>query len=370
MKDSDAILFLERLIRVPSVSCAEGQAAAFLVEQMDSFGFQTEIDDAGNPVGKIETSGPRIVLLGHIDTVPGVVSVRREDGKLYGRGAVDAKGPLAAFIAAAVRAADSGNLQAQVEVIGCVEEEVPSSKGARFRVLGAAPDLCINGEPSGWQGVTLGYKGYLRARLQRSLPIEHSAGKASGMGALACRAYVAIEQAAALYNQGREALFDQVFTHLSQIELNSDGLFEHASLDVRLRLPGELGPQVARTWLCDAVPGWEVDCSNGLEAWSSPRTDPVARLLGRAISREGGRPRFIRKTGTSDMNVVGPVWKCPIVAYGPGDSALDHTPDEHIRIDEFLASIRILEGFLTDPNLSSWSAPLHSATRLKRPETR
>jgi LysW-gamma-L-lysine carboxypeptidase len=44
------------------------------------------------------------------------------------------------------------------------------------------------------------------------------------------------------------------------------------------------------------------------------------------------------------MNVVAPIWDCPIVAYGPGDSALDHTPDEHIDLDEYLRAIRVLTG--------------------------
>jgi LysW-gamma-L-lysine carboxypeptidase len=42
------------------------------------------------------------------------------------------------------------------------------------------------------------------------------------------------------------------------------------------------------------------------------------------------------------MNVVGPAWGCPLVAYGPGDSALDHTPHEHIVLVEYLAAIRVL----------------------------
>jgi LysW-gamma-L-lysine carboxypeptidase len=42
------------------------------------------------------------------------------------------------------------------------------------------------------------------------------------------------------------------------------------------------------------------------------------------------------------MNVVGPRWQCPMVAYGPGDSALDHTPDEHVVIDEYRRAIGIL----------------------------
>jgi LysW-gamma-L-lysine carboxypeptidase len=52
------------------------------------------------------------------------------------------------------------------------------------------------------------------------------------------------------------------------------------------------------------------------------------------------------KTGTSDMNVVAPVWKCPIVAYGPGDSALDHTPHEHLDLDEYWRAVLVLEATL------------------------
>ena len=52
------------------------------------------------------------------------------------------------------------------------------------------------------------------------------------------------------------------------------------------------------------------------------------------------------KTGTSDMNVVGPVWGCPILAYGPGDSRLDHTPNEHVSVAEFLRSVEILRSVI------------------------
>jgi LysW-gamma-L-lysine carboxypeptidase len=43
------------------------------------------------------------------------------------------------------------------------------------------------------------------------------------------------------------------------------------------------------------------------------------------------------------MNVAGPAWGCPILAYGPGDSALDHTPNEHIQLDEYWRAVLILE---------------------------
>jgi len=55
---------------------------------------------------------------------------------------------------------------------------------------------------------------------------------------------------------------------------------------------------------------------------------------------------FVLKTGTSDMNVVGPAWGCPIVAYGPGDSSLDHTPHEHLPLDEYWQAVQVLEATL------------------------
>jgi len=60
------------------------------------------------------------------------------------------------------------------------------------------------------------------------------------------------------------------------------------------------------------------------------------------------RPRFKFKTGTSDMNVVAPKWGVPTAAYGPGDSSLDHTPNEHIAIDEYLTAIRVLTRVFED----------------------
>ncbi|MEJ2748552.1 MAG: M20/M25/M40 family metallo-hydrolase, partial [Anaerolineae bacterium] len=85
-------------------------------------------------------------------------------------------------------------------------------------------------------------------------------------------------------------------------------------------------------------------------AFQSDRQNGLARSFAAAIRQTGTRPRFKHKTGTSDMNVVGPVWQCPIVAYGPGDSQLDHTPQEHVVIDEYLQAIAILQTVLESKN--------------------
>jgi LysW-gamma-L-lysine carboxypeptidase len=94
--------------------------------------------------------------------------------------------------------------------------------------------------------------------------------------------------------------------------------------------------------------GAEVTFPYSEQPFRAQKNTPVVRALLRAIRAAGGRPRFKLKTGTSDMNVVGPAWGCPIVAYGPGDSSLDHTPDEHIAVDEFRRAVDVLAQALTE----------------------
>ncbi|MGH2409287.1 MAG: M20/M25/M40 family metallo-hydrolase, partial [Chloroflexota bacterium] len=75
---------------------------------------------------------------------------------------------------------------------------------------------------------------------------------------------------------------------------------------------------------------------------------PLARAMLAAIRAWGGQPRFAVKTGTSDLNVVAEPWTCPLLAYGPGDAALDHTPNEHIDLTEFDRSVAILRTALAE----------------------
>jgi LysW-gamma-L-lysine carboxypeptidase len=79
--------------------------------------------------------------------------------------------------------------------------------------------------------------------------------------------------------------------------------------------------------------------------WRGDRQNALVRsFLGaiRAVD-PAVQPGFVLKTGTSDMNVVAPIWGCPIVAYGPGDSALDHTPHEHVSLDEYWRAVQVVE---------------------------
>lgn len=336
------IAFLEQFVRIPSLSGHEAQVASFLVEQMRSLGFAAHSDDAGNAVGTVGAEGPLVVLLGHIDTVAGDVPVRIEDGRLYGRGAVDAKGPFASFVCAAARAQQSGALRCRVVLIGAVEEEAATSKGAHYVVDKYSPDFCVIGEPSGWERITLGYKGRLLVHYRREQPGAHSAGELRAAPEHMVDFWTSIQARCAIHNAEHERLFDQIIPSLRRVASGGDGLHDWVEATIGLRLPEGIDPHALAEELQAITEGAMLSFEGACPAFRSPRTSPLAGAFVRAIRAVGGQPGFLHKTGTADMNVVGPIWRCPIVAYGPGDSRLDHTPDEHIVLDEYQRGIAVL----------------------------
>jgi LysW-gamma-L-lysine carboxypeptidase len=375
------IELLEQCVRIPSLSAQERHVAEFLCEQMQRRGFDRAfIDDAGNAVGVIGHGPRQIVLLGHMDTVGGDVPVRYEDGKLYGRGTVDAKGPLCAFVLAAeswarmrfpphpnpLPAGERGS-DWQIIVIGAVEEEAATSKGARFAATQYAPAYCVIGEPSGMDGITLGYKGRLLAQARFQQTSRHTAMPGPNASEQAVMLWNQAKAFADAYNADKSKVFDQIMLSLRQIQSGDDGLREWCDLLIGTRLPIEFGPEDMRAQMEQWRKGAKEQVDDGSgdapllhrspapllkfygeeRAYRSSKDTPLARAFVDAIRAEKMRPAFKHKTGTADFNVVGPIWNCPIVAYGPGDSSLDHTPDEHVSIDEFEKAVKVLTFALT-----------------------
>ena len=360
---SDLAQVAETLVRIPSVSTQEARAARWFVETLGDRGFRPYVDAAGNAVGTIGEGDITIALVGHIDTVPGDLPVHVTDGTLYGRGAVDAKGPLATLAAAARRAIDLG-ANARFVVVGCVEEEAPSSKGARHlaETWDEPPAALVIGEPSGWSGVTLGYKGILSATVRIGRGSTHGAHDAESASEAACDAWQRIRCDANAFTATDAPLFDRVLPRLIGTGSQHDGVVDSATLDVALRLPESLPPEAAAAWLADRCAGGEVTVVGRAPAWRGPRTSPLARALGRAILATGNTPRFQVKTGTADLNLLAPRWGCPSVAYGPGDAALDHTPNEHIVLDELERAAAVLSSALV-----TLSRSLSQARQLRTP---
>jgi [amino group carrier protein]-lysine/ornithine hydrolase len=230
-----------------SPSGQERGAVAWLVARMESLGYTNVfVDDAGNAVGIMGTGPKQVVLLGHIDTVPGEIPVRIENGAptdkspvLFGRGSVDAKGPLACFVDAVARLGARDGWQ--FVVIGAVEEE-RDSEGARFITAKYQPDFAIIGEPNRWHRVALGYKGSAWAKVVVKRGQAHTA---SG-GATACEdaveAWMKIRAYVDSFNADKPKAFDRLLLTLRGMDSDSDGFEQWASLGVGVRLPAEVTP--------------------------------------------------------------------------------------------------------------------------------
>ena len=111
MSEQAAVRFLTNLLGIYSPSGKEEDIANFLAYEMKRMGFEVGKDGIGNVIGVVGEGEPVILLCGHMDTVAGHLPLRIEEGKIYARGAVDAKGPLAAMVMAAAAAARSRGLR-------------------------------------------------------------------------------------------------------------------------------------------------------------------------------------------------------------------------------------------------------------------
>jgi LysW-gamma-L-lysine carboxypeptidase len=338
---------LIELVKHYSPSTHERAAVSHLVEWMRGRGFDTTIDDAGNAVGVrgVADAANTLLLLGHIDTYPGDLPVRIEDGVLYGRGSVDAKGSLCAFAEATAAATIPSAWR--VIVVGAVEEEAATSKGAHhIRATLPQPTLCIIGEPSAAGRITLGYKGrlVLDYRVQQSM--AHTARAEASAAARGVAFWNAVNEWAEAYNEGKTRAFDQVLPHLRAVNTSTDHVNESCHVAISLRLPPELPPEDALGIVETFVEGGVLTHYGMERAYAGDKNNALVRGLLAAIRAEGMQPNFVMKTGTSDMNVVGAAWSCPIVAYGPGDSSYDHTPDEQIELAEYARAVAVLMRFI------------------------
>ncbi|HXG63795.1 MAG TPA: M20/M25/M40 family metallo-hydrolase [Blastocatellia bacterium] len=179
----DVFELTRRLIAIPSISGDERQVAEFLCDYLEGAGFQVETQEAeeGRPNVYARRGEPLVVLSSHTDTVPPYVEFREDEEYLYGRGACDAKG----IIAAMVKAAES-LVETNVSDFGLlfVVGEEAGSPGAR--AANAIPNrsrYLINGEPTESK-LALGSKGALRVILRAEGRAAHSAYPEMGESAV------------------------------------------------------------------------------------------------------------------------------------------------------------------------------------------
>ncbi len=329
------------LVEKYSPSGSEADAVNWLVSRMAGLGYtKSYIDGGGNAIG-VMGDGPRqLVLLGHIDTVPGEIPFSVENDILYGRGSVDAKGPLSCFVDSVAQLGPVPDWQ--IVVIACVDEEC-DGMGARFVLPHFSPELVIVGEPSRWDRIALGYKGCAWSSIQISSDVTHGASEEATACEIASELWGKIRTWCQEYNQSRSKIFDQIMFSLTNWYSGKDGFSQWARLVVSARIPPGFMPEDFYAVLESLAPDAIISHSAfPTPAYRGEKNSPLVRAFLPAIRSNGGQPAFVYKTGTADLNLVAPAWNCPGLAYGPGDSTLDHTPNEHLYLPEFQKSKAIL----------------------------
>ena len=327
---------LSRLVARYSPSGRERRAVREFRSLARELGYATSVDRAGNGFARRGRGRPRILFLGHIDTVEGRRPVRRRRGRVYGRGSVDAKGAIAAALAAGRSFPGPGELT----IVAAVGEEV-DSRGARHLLARRAPDRVIVGEPSGWDGVTIGYKGELQLIATFRGRRTHYSSPTPTTTDLALEWTAAVRGLASARHT--ESLFASLTANTVSLETRRVGDSETVRVVVDFRLPpGLTTAEVLR--LLPEEPGRpKIAVRIRAEPVEVGRANPVVLALADGIRSLGARPTLWRKSGTSDLNVVVPAWKVPAAAYGPGDARLDHTARESLATAELHRSVEVLE---------------------------
>ena len=339
----DEVEFLKGAVSIYSTSGNERNVSEYLVSSMNELGFKAYVDDAGNAIGEIGEGKKTVLMVGHIDTVSGNIPVKIEEEKLYGRGSVDAKGPFCTFVIAAALA----KLNCRVIVVGAVEEECPTSKGARFILDKYNPDYIIIGEPSGHDAITLGYKGRLLIDYEINVKNTHTAHGSESAIDDAITFYNNIKSYLVVYNTEKLRVFDQVQMTAQDIKYVSDGFVNTVKLNLGFRLPVDFDSSRLIKYAESIKKEGNINSYGHEDAIKADKNNNLVKAFLKSIRNNELIPKFKVKTGTSDMNILGKHFPgVPILAYGPGDSSLDHTPEEHIKINEYKSAIEILKGVL------------------------
>jgi acetylornithine deacetylase len=376
--DDPTLRLLRDLVAIDSVNPALGPAAAgavaagagegviarFVADEMRSMGLDVELQEAlpgrPNAVGVLEgrRAGRSLMLCGHLDTVgvegmEGPFTPRERDGWLYGRGAQDMKGGVAAMIGAAQRLAESGGLAAGRLVVAAVVDEEFESAGAEALVRSWRADAAVVTEPTDL-AIGLGHKGFSWLEVITGGRAAHGSRPGDGRDAILRMGRVlgrleALDRS--LQSRPPHPLLGTASLHASLIsggrELSTYPDRCTLRLERRTLLDEPGGAPLAELeTLLDGLraedPELQVAARQlfSRRAYETPAGHPLPDLLGAAL---GARGRPARRAGISfwtDAAVLGHAG-IPTVLFGPGGEGL-HGTHERVRLDEVIACRDVL----------------------------
>ncbi len=369
--------FLRDLVQTPSPSTQESAVAERIVAEMKHVGFRdVRVDRIGNVVGWIGPGrGPLLMLNGHMDTVRvsdleawshAPFGAESEDGVLYGIGACDMKGGLAAMIYGAKLLRDAGVALKSDVVVACVVQEEPC-EGLGSRVLieeeGIRPDWVVLGEPTGLD-ISRGHRGRLEMRLVTHGRSAHAASPNLGENAIYTAARLVF---------GLELLSEQLanddflgpgtlaVTDVSSRASSRNAVPDRCELIIDRRLTlgenetkalAEVQRVIAREGVRAEVEvteyhstsytGYACHAREFYPAWVMAEDHPLVLATARAVRAQSQhRPRVSRWDFSTEGVYTAGAAGIPTVGFGPGDPCHAHTADEHVRLADVYAAAEV-----------------------------
>jgi putative selenium metabolism hydrolase len=361
--DRDALeAFALALVRTPSPSGAEGPVAELVRSELERCGYAVEVDALGNVIGTLEAgAGPCVLFDAHMDTV-GVTdrsawSFDPEGeligGRLYGRGAMDMKGPLAAVIHGVAAARIS---RGRVVVSASIAEEMIEGFATVEVARRVRPDVAVICEATALR-VAVGQRG--RAELVVSVRGRPTHSSRPELGVNAVEAMADVLRAARDIDLPSHPelvgailvpteIVSRPYPALSVVPDFCEVIFDRRTLpgeheaDVvaQLRAVAEaaVAPHGATVEVSigmdrfDSYSGAQVEAANFAAAWFTP--PDLAAMVTDALGSEPTHWLFCTNgSGTAALGIA-------TVGYGPGDPSLAHRVDEYIELDELHAGAR------------------------------
>jgi acetylornithine deacetylase/succinyl-diaminopimelate desuccinylase family protein len=370
--EASARSILERLVRIPSQTGHERDAAEAVAGWCEKAGLEVAMHEVqpGRPnviarwrVGR----GPRLLLTGHLDTVPVGEGWSRDplgaeiaNGRLYGRGACDMKGGLAAMLGAVVDVRARGEEPAGDVILAMVVGEEEDSAGTRALVArGVEADWAVLSEPTGMQLVRAN-RGLMNYRLVVRGASAHASSPALGRNAVvaAARVVLELEALAAELAARPHPLFGPPNLTVGTIHGGTRPYVvpDRCEVEVDRRVnPGETREDVVRE-LQTAIknarhihPWLEVDVVAGADylAFEIPEEHELVRLVATAMVQAGLPRRISAWRAASDAGFLVHTAGIPCVLFGPGDiEQAAHRPDEWIDLEDLEVAQQVFERLL------------------------
>ncbi len=365
---------LRELIALPSVNSSllpadhpragEHRVADFLAATAATAGLDIDLHKVfpgrNNLLARLSPTGTarqRILLAPHLDTVDVMdesqLVPRQKNGRLYGRGACDTKGSVAAMLSAVMELARAGKRPAKTEIIfaGLVDEEMGQGGSRALAASGLKADLAIVGEPTRLEIVTA-HKGNLWLKLETRGKAAHGARPDLGRNAVHEMARVVdlLEtRYARQLRRRRHALLGHATVNVGTIQGGVQTNIVPAACSItidRRTLPGEIDAGIWREiWSLLRQNGLSATLGNTKSAPCLPMETSARLPLVREFLRTAGQAKPVGVDYFCDASVLAQ-GGIPSIVFGPGDIAQAHTPDEWISLAELEKSKDLLLKFL------------------------